>query len=153
MPERDAGRLLRRLYKLLMSLAALALLAAAGVAYRAATPGSGLVLLALLLGVLALIAFFSIDKLDRREQAARVYREIWQDLRRKVTVTTVHAPPVVHVVDRDGIARARQLRRDGATLDAICRAIASDYPAWTPQEQEAFQDVMRAVLERSEAAE
>lgn len=147
----DPRRVLVTAYKVLTLTAALALLAGTILAYRAATPGNGLLLLALILGGLSIIAFLSIDKLDRQESEAKTYSGIVDDLLSQVQVSTLHAKPTVYSIDEQGLARAREMSRQGASLDEICRAISDDYAAWPPQQQEAFQRVMQAVLAGSGA--
>ena len=133
-------------YNVLTLIAALTLLGGAIAAWWVATPGNGLLLVALILAVLALIGFLSIGKYDRQQRRAEEWRGAWDDLASKINVVTSHADPDVHVMDGKAVATARRMAADGASLDDICRATERKFSSWDEPRREAFRRVMQAML-------
>jgi hypothetical protein len=142
----DPRRLLANIYRIMTLVLATAALIGAIVAFYVATPANGLLLVAMLLLGLSIIAFLSADKYTRAYREEESDRNPFDDLRRNVKVATVHAPPKVHVMDNDAVARARAMSQQGVSLDAICRAVDHDYAKWAPAQQQAFRQVMQAML-------
>ena len=145
----DLRSLLKKIYKTLTLLIAAFLLFGAIMAYRAATPGNGLLLVSGILAVLAFITFLSAGKLDRMDANGESYRSIADSFLSKAQISTVVASPEVHVLDNEALARAQQMSHDGKSLDEICRAMNYEYENWSPAHQEAFQRVMQSALEHS----
>ena len=145
----DPRRLLRSFYKVAMTLVTLGFVAGALLAWLAATPGNGLLLVSLILGWAALMTGLSIGKYDRQDYAAETYREIVDEIASTVQVATSLAEPEVRVMDGDAVARAKRMARDGKPLDEICRAVEPGYAAWSAPMQRAFQEVMRQVIDRA----
>lgn len=52
-------------------------------------------------------------------------------------------------LDKDALARARQLHADGADTDGICRDVIKDYSGWDSGHQERAQQAMNKFLEKS----
>lgn len=142
----DPRQYLVMVHKVLTLMLALALFGGAVIAWWVATPGNGLLLVALILFTLALIGFLSIGKYDRQQQRAEEWRNVWEDFTSKVNVVTSHANPEVHMMDHKAVATARRMAADGASLDDICRATERKFSSWDEPRREAFRRVMKAML-------
>jgi hypothetical protein len=124
---------------------AIALLLGAIWAYMAATPGNGLLLVAILLFALSLIAFLSIGQYPAAS-ATQTDRSAMDELLSKVKVSTSFATPQVHSLDNTAMARGKAMLAQGASLDDICRTIDLQYASWDHARQQAFQRVIGAAL-------
>jgi hypothetical protein len=73
--------------------------------------------------------------------------EVAQSLdRTRATLSVQAGEPQVEVLDQQAIDRLRELSRQGASLDEICRQIQPEYDQWIPFRQQAFQKVVEAVV-------
>lgn len=145
----NARNLFKLIYKVGMILVTVMLGGGAVLAYVSATPGNGLLLISGILALLTLIAGLSISKLDDRDRQAETYREIGQDFRNLVKVSThrVYSEPEVHRVDMAALEEARRLDREGASIDSICRLIDPGHDSNDPGHQQAFRKMVRAMLD------
>ena len=145
----SARDILKRIYKIGMILITLAFGGGAVLAYISATPGNGLLLISGILALLTLIAGLSITKLDDQDARAETYRQIGEDIRKLVKVSThqVYAEPEVHRVDMALLEQARQMDRAGASIDAICKLIDPGHDNRDPAHQDAFRKMVRAMLD------
>ncbi len=144
-----ARSLFKLVYKVVMILVTLMLGGGAVLAYVSATVGNGLLLVSGILALLTLMAGLSITKLDDLDRQAEAFREVGQDMRKLVKVSThhVHAEPEVHRVDMAALEQARRMDREGASIDSICRLIDPAHDANDPAHQEAFRKMVRAMLD------
>jgi hypothetical protein len=142
----DLRRRLSMVYRGMMLLGAIGLLLGAILAYFAATPGNGLLLVALLLFALSIIALLSTLVYRREERDRELDRSPIDELLENVKVSTSFAGLEVHTLDSSAIARARAMSQQGMSLDEICRTIDVKYGAWDPSHQQAFRNVIQAVL-------
>jgi hypothetical protein len=60
----------------------------------------------------------------------------------------VTTEPEADVLDSQTIERVKELSRQGAPLDTICRTANPQYAQWPAYKQKAFQAVMAAVLKQ-----
>lgn len=164
----DARQLFRTVYKAGMIFVTAVLVIGAVAAWWHATPANQLLLVAGILAVLALITGLSINKREWEEQQGETLRSIVDDFRDKApvtlrfgeggrmqwglkegaNVTVEYAEPEVHRVDEATLAEARDMRRRGEPIDAICRRID---PAFDSQEElyrQAFRRTVEAMLEQ-----
>ncbi len=139
----------KRIYKVGMILVTLMLGGGAALAYVSATPANGLLLISGILALLTLIAGLSITKLGDQDKQAETYRQIGQDFRRLVKVSTnrTYAEPEVHRVDPAALEQARRMDQEGASIDAICRLIDPGHDGHDPAHQAAFRKMVRAMLD------
>lgn len=170
MPVRDVFKLI---YKAGMIAITLTLLGLAFLAYWHATPGNGLLLVAGIVGLLALITGLSISKLDDQDERAATYRSIIDDVRKHAKfsvrfaqpggrgaepampedvseiarVNVSFAEPEVHHVDSAMLDTARRMASDGASIDDMCRAIDRDHDHHDPVHREAFRRIVKAMIE------
>lgn len=144
-----ARNLFKLIYKVCTILVTLMLGGGAVLAYVNSTPANGLLLVSGILALLTLMAGLSITKLDDQDRRAETYREIGQDLRNLVKVSThhVHAEPEVHRVDMAALEEARRMDREGASIDAICSLIDPGHDGHDPAHREAFRKMVRAMLD------
>lgn len=115
----SARSLFKRIYKVAMIVVTLVLAGGAILAYLNATTANGLLLIAGILAILTLMAAVSISKLDDQDRRAETYRQIGQDIRNlvKVSTTRTYAEPEVHRVDMAALEEARRMDQDGASID------------------------------------
>jgi hypothetical protein len=172
MPVREIARLI---YKVGMIAITLTLIGLAYLAYRTATPGNQQLLIAGILGMLALITGLSITKLDDQDEQAATYRGMLDDLRKHVkfsmstaqpgmpdagpaapegmtslgSTTISFAEPEVHHVDSSMLDTAKRMAADGMPIDDICRAVDRDHDRHDPIHQEAFRRVVKAMIEQA----
>jgi hypothetical protein len=139
----------KRIYKVGMILVTLTLGGLAVLAYLESTPGNGLLLISGILALLTLIAGLSISKLDDRDAQAESYRQIGEDIRNLVKMSThrVHSEPEVHRVDLAALEQARRMDQEGASIDSICRLIDPGHDGHDPAHQAAFRKMVRAMLD------
>lgn len=144
-----ARSLFKRIYKIGMILVTVTLGGLAILAYVSATPANGLLLMSGILALLTLIAGLSITKLDDQDRQAETFRQVGQDIRNLVKVSTAHeyAEPEVHRVDLAVLEQARQMDQQGASIDAICGLIDSGHDGHDPAHREAFRKMVRAMLD------
>ena len=144
-----ARRLFKLIYKVGMILLTLMLAAGAILAYANATTANGLLLVSGILAILTLIAGLSISKLDDQDARAETYRQLGQDIRNLVKVSTRHsyAEPEVHRIDSAGVEDAKRMASEGAPIDDICRAIDPGHDAHDPVHQEAFRKIVQAMID------
>jgi hypothetical protein len=147
-PSQSDGlrRTLVIVYRGLVLMGATALLFGAIWAYMSATPGNGLLLVALLLFALSLIAFLSFGKYGQEASGTGTNRSTIDALLSNVKVSTSFATPEVHTLDNSTITRARTMMQQGASLDEICRTVDAQYATWDHVHQQAFQRVIQAAL-------
>ena len=172
MPARDV---LKLVYKAGMIAATVVLAVLAYLAYRSSTPGTGDVLLSIILAILAFFALLSIPKLDWQDEQAETYRGMFDDLRRlraNVRFTsgpppadslptgakpggaptgphmTVHfAEPEVHRVDANVLDQARRMAAEGAPIDDICRMVDPGHDRNDELHREAFRRIVQAMID------
>lgn len=146
-----ARSLFKAIYKAGMVLVTLTLGGLAILAYVSATTGNGLLLISGILALLTLIAGLSISKLDDQDARAETYRQIGQDIRNLVKVSThhVHTEPEVYRVDASGLEDARRMASEGVPIDDICRAIDPGHDHHDPVHQQAFRKIVQAMIEQA----
>lgn len=142
--------LLKLIYKVGMIVLTLLLAAGSILAYVSATPANMLLLISGILALLTLIAGLSISKLDDQDRRADTYRQIGQDIRNlvKVSTTRSYSEPEVHRVDATMLETAKRMAADGLPIDAICRAIDPEHDSHLPAHKEAFRNVVKAMIEQ-----
>ncbi len=141
--------LFKLIYKIGMILVTMTFGGLAILAYMSATTANGLLLISGILAILTLIAGLSISKLDWRDQQAEAYREIGQDIRNlvKISTTRSYAEPEVHRVDIATLEEAKRMASEGAPLDEICRAVDPGFDGHDPAHQQAFRRIVQAMIE------
>jgi hypothetical protein len=142
----DLRRYLKTVYKVLTALIGTVLLTGAILAYQAHTPANMLLLVAGILFILALMAFLSIDKLDRYDQSAKAWGDIAQGLMKNVNVVTNFAEPSVHKMEQKTLERVLRMQSDGSSIEEICRAASPEYDSWDAPQRQAFQQILSAAL-------
>lgn len=157
-----AKRMFRKIFRPLAGLVVAALIALTILAYRDSAPGTGDVLLSIVLAVVTLMAALRLLKIDRRlhqepdpalraalDQAVEgeLSGKIREALTGAVKVDWNVSSPEVHRIDDDGLALARSMSDEGKSMDEICRTMEHDYADWTPAHQQAFRNVMQAALD------
>lgn len=162
MPVRDVVKLI---YKVGMTIITLTLVGLAYLAWRDATPANQLLLIAGILGVLALISGLSITKLDDRDKRAATYRSLLDDVRKHAKasvrfaepgmadgatrlggISVSFAEPEVHHVGATAVAEAKAMDMAGAPIDEICRTIDPGHDQHDEVHQEAFRRIVRAMI-------
>lgn len=145
----EARNLFKLIYKVCMIIITLVLGGGAVLAFINATAANGLLLVSGILALLTLIAGLSISKLDDRDRQAETYRQIGQDIRGLVKISTHHvtAEPEVHRVDLAALEEARRMDQEGASIDEICRLIDPGHDGNDPMHQAAFRKMVRAMLD------
>jgi hypothetical protein len=161
-PLLRAKHVFRKVFRVLAGLIVATLLTLTVLAYRDSTPGTGDVLLSIVLAVVTLLAAARLLEIDRRHDRepdpalkAALHEAIQGDLSGKiqealsggVKVKWNVSSPEVHRIDEDGLALARSMADKGKSIDDICRAMDSDYASWSPPHQQAFRNVMQAALD------
>ena len=159
---------LKLIYKAGMTAVTAALAIGAVAAWWYSTPGNGLLLVAGILGILALITGLSISKLDDQDARADTYRGILDDIRTHVgelktvrpgpdgtvkfsfgtsaPVTVDHAEPDVHRVDEATLEEARRMASEGRPIDEICRVVDPQFDARDPAYQAAFRKLTETMI-------
>jgi len=174
-PARDV---LKLIYRTLTAFVAAVLAAGAVLAWWHSTPANQLMLVSGMLGILALIVVLSIDKLDRQDRQAETLRSIVDDARSRVPlsfhfgakgaerqqarfggvrwsmqegapVSVDFAEPEVHRVDTAMLDEAKRMAADGASIDEICRMVDPAYDGRDQFHQEAFQRLVRTMIEQA----
>ncbi|HVF36349.1 MAG TPA: hypothetical protein VNA29_00215 [Sphingomicrobium sp.] len=147
----SARSVFKLIYKVGMILITVMLAGGAILAYVNSTTANGLLLISGILGMLTLIAGLSITKLDDQDRQAETYRQIGVDFRKLVKVSTsyAHAKPEVHRVDLATVEKAKQMAADGAPIDDICRAIDPGHDGHDPAHQEAFRQIVQAMVDQA----
>ena len=145
----SARSLFKLIYKVGMTIVTLLLGAGAVFAYLSATPGNGLLLVSGILALLTLMAGLSISKLDWQDEQAEKFRQIGEEFRGLVQLSTshVHTEPEVHRVDSRTVDEARRMAADGAPLDDVCRMIDPDHDRNDRYHQEAFRRIVQAMID------
>ena len=161
-PLLRAKHVFRKVFRVVAGLIVATLLALTVLAYRDSTPGTGDVLLSIVLAIATLIAAARLLEIDRRHHrepdpalTAALHEAVHGELSSKirealsggVKVEWNVAAPQVHRIDEDGLALARSMADKGKSIDEICRAMDSDYAGWSPPHQQAFRNVMQAALD------
>ncbi|MEO5971893.1 MAG: hypothetical protein ABIP91_00805 [Sphingomicrobium sp.] len=146
----SARSLFKLIYKVGMILVTLMLIIGAVAAYWVATPANQLLLISGILAILALISGLSITKLDWQDKQAETYRQLGQDIRNLVRVSTRHsyAEPEVYHVDAAMLDTAKRMASDGASIDDICKAIDPGHDGHDPAHKEAFRKVVEAMIDQ-----
>jgi len=174
-PVRD---LLKNIHKALSILVFLFLTGLAFLAYRESTAANGLLLVASVLGVLALIAFLSIDKAEEQDRRAENLHNIIRDVHSlarpglrfgkrgradeggtavgtvswsygTAPITAEFAGPEVHRIDSATVEEARRMADEGASIDDICRMIDPGHDGNDRFHQEAFRRLVSAMLDQA----
>jgi len=147
----SARRLFKLIYKIGMVLLTLMLASGAILAYAEHTPANQLLLISGILAILTLMAGLSISKLDDQDEQAESYRQLGQDIRKLVKVSTSysHAEPEVHRIDLATVAQAKRMSSDGAPIDDICRAVDPGHDGHDPAYKEAFRKIVQAMIDRA----
>jgi hypothetical protein len=145
----SARSIFKLIYKIGMILLTLMLASGAILAYVRATPANMLLLISGILAILTLMAGLSISKLDDQDKRAESYRQIGQDIRKLVKVSTNYgyAEPEVHRVDLATVDEAKRMAKDGAPIDDICRSIDPGHDGHDPAHKEAFRKIVQAMIE------
>ena len=145
----SARSIFKLIYKISMTLLTLMFASGAILAYVSATPANMLLLVSGILAILTLMAGVSIFKLDDRDRQAENYRQIGQEFRKLVKVSTsyAHAEPEVHRVDLATVEEAKRMAADGAPIDDICRSIDPGHDGHDPAHKEAFRKIVQAMIE------
>ena len=145
----SARSIFKGIYKIGMILLTGILASAAILAYVNATPANMLLLVSGIFALLTLIAGLSISKLDDQDKQAETYREIGQDIRKLVKVSTNYgyAEPEIHRVDLAAVEEAKRMAKDGAPIDDICRSIDPGHDSHDPAHKEAFRKIVQAMIE------
>lgn len=143
--------LLKLIYKVSMIALTLMLAGGAILAYVNATPANMLLLVSGILAILTLMAGASISKLDDQDKRAESYRQLGQDIRKLVSVSTSfgYAEPDVHRVDAATVEEAKRMASNGAPIDDICRAIDPGHDDHLPVHQEAFRKIVQTMIEQA----
>lgn len=158
-----AKRPLRTIFRALAALIMVTLVTLTILSYLHSTPGTGDILLTIVLAAVTLMAFqklLSIDRMHREPDPASTARlhqtlqgglasKLQEALSGSVTIDWNVASPEVHRIDEEGLARARTMAKEGKSVDEICRAMEGDYANWAPPHQQAFRNVMQAVIDQS----
>lgn len=145
----NARSLFKLIYKVGMTMVTLLLGAGAVFAYVSATPGNGLLLVSGILALLTLMAGLSIPKLDWQDEQAESYRQIGQEIRGLVQVSTrhVHSDPEVYRLDATAVDDAKRMAGAGAPLDEICRRIDPGHDRHDHAHQEAFRRIVQSMID------
>lgn len=161
-PLLRAKNVFRKVFRVLAGLIVATLLALTILAYRDSTPGTGDVLLSIILAVVTLMAAARLLEIDRKHHRepdpalkAALHEAIQGDLSIKihealssgVKVEWNVSSPEVHRIDEEGLALARSMSDEGKSLDEICRAVESNFAGWSLPHQQAFRNVMKAALD------
>lgn len=169
----DFRQAFKTIYKAGMILVTAVLVTGAVAAWWYSTPANQLMLIAGILGMLALISGLSITKLDDQDERAATYRSIIEDVRRHANfsvqsaepgtgpphqvpqgvskiggISVSFAEPEVHHVDSTLLDTAKRMAGDGAPIDDICRAIDRDHDTHDPIHQEAFRRIVKRMIEQ-----
>ena len=147
----SARSILKLIYKISMILLTVMLASGAILAYVNATPANMLLLVSGILAVLTLIAGLSISKLDDQDKQTETYRELGQDIRKLVKVSTNYgyAEPEVHHIDLATVEEAKRMASDGAPIDDICRSIDPGHDGHDPARKEAFRRIVLAMIDQA----
>ncbi len=98
------------------------------------------------------------DKYHNPEQDAALRADfnwnVQSDLSRKLAAALSEAPvrweigsPEVHRMDQETVDRARAMAAEGRSMDDICGSIEPAYEGWGSPHRQAFQAVVRAMIE------
>src|SRR5258708_3327492 len=128
------------IYKVLLGVSGAVLIAGGVYAAIVATTANGLALFALMLFVAGIAVLSKMRMYDRRQRSTDTFEP-----NISFTVTT---EPEADVLDSQTIERVKELSRQGAPLDTICRTANPQYAQWPAYKQKAFQAVMAAVLKQ-----
>lgn len=147
----SARGVFKLIYKVGMIAITLTFAAGAVFAYLEHTPANQLLLVSGILALLALIAGLSISKLDDQDREAETYRQIGEDIRGLVKVSTSYsyAEPEVHRVDSTVVARAKSMASEGAPIDDICSMIDPEHPNHDPAHKAAFRKIVQTMIEQA----
>jgi len=144
-----ARSLFKRIYKIGMILITVVLASLTVLSYISADTANGLLLISGILALLTLMAGLSISKLDDQDERAETYRQLGQDIRKLVKVSTSfeYAQPEVHRVDAATVEDARRMAIEGAPIDDICKVIDPGHAGHDPAHQAAFRKIVQAMIE------
>lgn len=160
----DHRAVLAKMFRGLSLLVVAVLLFLTVTSYFYSTPGTGDILLTIVLAAATLIASMHLLRLDRRynrspdardvtdvQQAAQAaWSRMWDDaLSGRLTVNLQVGEPEVHKIDAEGLARARAMLAEGKTIDEICGSIDSNYKNWLPPHQQAFRGIIQTALDQA----
>jgi hypothetical protein len=149
----DVRQALKSIYKAGMILVTATFATGAVAAWWYSTPANQLLLIAGILGILALICGLSIDKLERRDAQAETLRSVIDDMRSIVKTSSSYefAEPEVHRVDQSLLDEARDMQSRGESIDTICRRIDPAFDGHGDMHQEALRRMVRAMLAEGQA--
>ena len=147
----SARSIFKLIYKIGMILLTGMLASGSILAYVSATPANMLLLVSGIFAVLTLMAGVSIFKLDDRDRQAENYRQIGQEFRKLVKVSTSysHSEPEVHRVDLATVEEAKRMAADGAPIDDVCKVIDPGHSGHDPAHQEAFRRTVQAMIDQA----
>ncbi len=145
----SARSIFKLIYKIGMILLTVMFASGAILAYVSATPANMLLLVSGIFAVLTLMAGVSIFKLDDRDKQAENYRQIGQEFRKLVKVSTNYgyAEPEVYRVDSATVEEAKRMAKDGAPIDDICRSIDLGHDGHDPAHKESFRKIVQAMID------
>lgn len=152
----------RTVYRTLMALVTLGFLAAAFLAYWHSTPANGMLLVAGLLFVIAILTGLSISTHDDRHRRILAERETLDracslfsgNLRFGKAIrgqpAGLHfetAEPEVHSMDMAAVDEAKRMAADGASLDDICRYVDPGFDGRDMLYREAFRRMVQTMID------
>lgn len=155
--------LLAKVFRALALLIVATLIALTVASYFQSTPGTGDILLTIVLAVVTVLAGAHLMSLDRRYHRpadprdvldvrqsleANIGRMVGEALAGKVQVNWDIGSPEVHRMDRDTLAKARVMASEGRLMDEICSMVDGNYANWSPPHQEAFRNLIQAAIDQ-----
>lgn len=163
-PLLGAKRVMKKIFRVVSAVFVGGLLILTFLAYQASRPGTGDILLPIVLAVVTLMISMHLLQVDSRHNVepdpglreeidqmvqAELGSKIQAALSGAVPVEWNFASPEVHRIDNEGLALARAMSDEGKPMDEICRVLEADYAGWSPPHQQAFRNVMQAALDHS----
>ncbi|HJU77435.1 MAG TPA: hypothetical protein VJ597_05855 [Sphingomicrobium sp.] len=157
---------LNLIHRTVMMFVTIVLVGGAILAWWYSTPGNGLLLVAGILGLLALMAGLSIfrnEVIDEAEaETLRQMIDVARDVApsekvaaiqrlmqgRPVTVSVGHSEPEVHRVDTETLEDAKRMAAQGAPLDDICSAVDHEFHSRDPLHKDAFRRIVQAMIDQ-----
>lgn len=161
-PRRTLRETMGAIHRILSAVIVAVLVALTISAYLASSPHDGSLIVP---GVLAMVTLIVALKLHnwrhtfynpKQDAALRAdfHWTVQSDLSRKLTAALSEMPvrwevgsPEVHRMDQETVDRARAMAADGQSMDDICRSIEPDYEGWSAPHRQAYQAVVRAMIE------
>ncbi len=158
-------RTLSLVHRALMTFVTIVLGGGAVLAWWYSTPANQLLLIAGMLGLLALMAGLSIFRHQIDDAEAATLSRLVEVARatapaEKVAaiqqlvigtpaqVTVSYGEPEVHRVENALLEDCKQMAAEGASIDSICRAVDPEHDQHDLGHQEAFRKIVRAMIEQ-----